>query len=331
MAINPLVSIVMPMKNAGPFIEATIHSILAQSHSHWELIVIDDHSTDNSPEKVLRFAKRDRRIKMFKNTGSGILDALCTGQKFIAGQFLSRMDADDLMTEDRIKHQLLKLDETGSGHVVTGLVSYFSEEGINSGYKKYEQWLNQLCLSNSHYREIYRECVLPSPGWMMHTADFLKIGGFEGLDYPEDYDFVFRLYQNQIPIVSLNKTVLLWRDHPGRASRNLVQYRDQTFFSLKWRRFLEIDRISSSPLILYGAGPKGKKLAREILKTTAEFFWVSGNIQKQGKHIYGQPIKSEALLKKYNHPQVLIAISAPDAQNEISRKTNHLQKVYYFC
>jgi glycosyltransferase involved in cell wall biosynthesis len=257
---NNLVSVVMPVKNAAAFLADTLQSVLAQDWQKWELIAVDDHSTDESRNLLEDFSQRDGRIKWMPNQGHGILPALQTGANQTTGKFITRMDADDLMTPYRMSSQLKLLKKTGSGYICTGKVKYISTAGKpGEGFRKYENWLNSLCDTGSHFSEIYKECVIPSPAWMMYTDDFHKTGGFSRLEYPEDYDFVFRLYAKGIKVAAVPDEILLWRDHPARASRNLPQYSDQTFFPLKWKWFRKLEYRPEQKLILYGAGPKGKK------------------------------------------------------------------------
>ena len=67
---------------------------------------------------------------------------------------------------------LSALEKKGFGYVATGMVQYFGKEKVSEGYKKYEKWINKVCAKNSFYEEIYRECVVASPNWMMHKEDF---------------------------------------------------------------------------------------------------------------------------------------------------------------
>ena len=73
---NPLVSILIPFKNTEEFIAECLESILKQTYTNWELLIIDDKSTDSSFTIVESFAQNDNRITLLKNSGSGIIDAL---------------------------------------------------------------------------------------------------------------------------------------------------------------------------------------------------------------------------------------------------------------
>jgi len=73
---NPLISIVMPAKNTALFLAECLDSILLQSATNWELLVVDDNSTDTTFSILENYAQKDNRVQIFKNKGSGIIDAL---------------------------------------------------------------------------------------------------------------------------------------------------------------------------------------------------------------------------------------------------------------
>ena len=91
------VSLLMPFKNTAPYIEECIRSIKLQSYQNWELLAVNDHSTDGSELIVDEQAAKDNRIHHIINSGSGIIDALKTAFAQASGQYVSRMDSDDIM------------------------------------------------------------------------------------------------------------------------------------------------------------------------------------------------------------------------------------------
>jgi glycosyltransferase involved in cell wall biosynthesis len=190
-----LISILLPVRNAGKYLSACLESIQNQTETNWELIAIDDNSTDSSFEILSLFSRKlPEQIHVFKNEGKGIIPALRLAYSKCQGEFITRMDADDLMEKNKLASLRSLLVKNGRGHVATGLVKYFSETKLGEGYKKYEEWLNSLILENKSYDDIYKECVIPSPSWMCYQDDLKKCGAFEIQQYPEDYDLCFRFY-----------------------------------------------------------------------------------------------------------------------------------------
>jgi glycosyltransferase involved in cell wall biosynthesis len=168
--------------------------------------MIDDYSNDNSFDIANKIAENDKRIKLYKNKGNkGIIHSLRLGLKKCSGNYITRMDSDDIMHEDKIKELLNSLKKKGKGYVSTSKVKYFSKKGVGLGYKKYENWLNKMMEYNDNYDHIYKECVIPSPNWMIHIDDLLNCSAFDSEIYPEDYDLVFRFYKNNIKIIPSQK------------------------------------------------------------------------------------------------------------------------------
>ena len=95
------ISIITPFKDAAPFLKDCIDSICRQSHDSWQLIAIDDHSEDHS--RAIIESYKDPRIEIYTNKGKGILSALQTAQEHIKGNYVTRMDADDIMPDDKLK------------------------------------------------------------------------------------------------------------------------------------------------------------------------------------------------------------------------------------
>ena len=141
---NPAISILMPVKNTAPYLFECLESIIKQTETDFELIAIDDHSTDESHSILNEFSIRDQRVKVFKNTGTGIIEALRLAYSKSSGNYISRMDSDDVMSLDKLAVLKSNLTAFGSGHIALGKVKYFSEKPLGSGFKKYELWLNSL-------------------------------------------------------------------------------------------------------------------------------------------------------------------------------------------
>jgi teichuronic acid biosynthesis glycosyltransferase TuaG len=104
---NILISIITPLYNNVNFIEACIDSVILQTHVNWEMIIVDDRSTDGSYEKVLKLASKDNRIKVYQlecNSGAGVARNYAIENS--VGSFIAFLDSDDLWHPDKLKIQL---------------------------------------------------------------------------------------------------------------------------------------------------------------------------------------------------------------------------------
>lgn len=326
-----MISILISVKNEEKHLLGCLESIQNQSLKNWELILVDDHSLDQSFTMMEKWAKNDDRIQVVKNKGVGIIDALQTAYQLSSGELITRMDADDLMHPKKLEVMVDQMKTEGIGHVATSLVEYFSEEGVKDGFKKYEMWLNGLSQTGSNFNDIYKECVIPSPSWMIYREDLDAINGFEDLEYPEDYHLVFKMYEAGLKVIPSEQVLHYWRDHPDRASRNDSNYSDNTFIPLKVKYFLKVDHKEDQTLVLWGAGTKGKKIAQLLLQKEINFKWVCDNPKKWGKDIYGEKMQSPQEISR-TKTQVIVAVANPDEQIEIQRFLQSTDtSPYFFC
>lgn len=331
-----LISIVMPVKNTSLFLEECLNSILNQTYTHWELLAVNDHSTDNSFDILHNYSEKDNRIKVFDNDGKGIIDALSLAYKKSSGELITRMDSDDIMQLQKLELMHADLKQNGKGNIALGLVKYFSEEQLGEGFSKYESWLNTLTKKGNNFFEIYKECVVPSPCWMVWREDFDKCGGFNSDVYPEDYDLVFRFYRCGLKCLSSNNLLHLWRDYPTRTSRTDQHYGDSSFIEIKTNYFLKLHYDSSRNLVVWGAGKKGKFVAELLLKNDIPFQWICDNPKKIGKDIYNQKMLPFTALDEIENAQSIVTVASPSAKKEIEnyfsdRKQLPMKDYYFFC
>lgn len=333
---QPLVSILTPFKNVSNYIEECLTSIINQSYNNWELVIIDDHSTDNSFDIVEDLAKSDSRIKLFKNDGAGIIKALRKAFKESSGDYITRMDSDDIMSKNKLEIMVSQLEEYGKQHVALGLVQYFSAIGISNGYAKYEAWLNGLTKKGKNYSEIYKECVIASPCWMLHREDLLACDGFNPNRYPEDYDLTFRFYEHDYKCLPSNQLLHYWRDYSTRTSRTHEHYAQNYFLDIKLHYFLKLDHNTSRPVTIWGAGFKGKTIAKRLVEKGISFHWICDNEKKIGKEIYGVKLQPFEDLKEIINPQTIVTVANETEQKQIVAYFDNLNMksmidYFFFC
>ena len=295
----PLVSIIVPFKNTANYLPECLDSILEQSYANFELIIVNDHSTDSSKAIVESYAKKDSRIFSYNTNGQGIIDALQFAYSKSKGTYVTRMDSDDIMVPNKLELMVTALQNTGNGHIALGQVSYFSKEGISNGYYTYEKWLNKLTRIGTNFSEIYKECVIPSPCWMVSR-------------------------------------VHLWRDYDDRTSRTSEHYAENYFLDLKMSYFLKIDYHTDRNLVVWGAGKKGKQIAQKLIDQNISFNWICNNKKKIGKHIYGIEMQQFLLLNTLPNPQIIVTVANKNEQRFIRAFLQKLtfkaaEDYFFFC
>lgn len=309
--MNKLVSILMPIKNDSQFIEETLETIVNQTYQNWELIVVDDHSSDRSLSLLKSWSLEDNRIHVYINNKNGIIPALQLALANSRGELITRMDSDDLMHERRLELMHKAINNSSSKTIVTGLVRYFSEEPISDGYLKYESWLNEINLNNIQWPNIYRECVIASPNWMMQASELKAMNGFDDLVYPEDYHLSLLWYQNDFQVHCLPEVTLLWREHPDRTSRTSQNYDQKHFFDLKIKAFLSFE-WNNETIIIWGKNDKQKLVSRILTKNNIPF-------EVLELHQYQE-------IENYQDSQLLVAVYPEMDQREALQQ--YLEKIY---
>lgn len=129
---DDLISIVIPVYNAEKFIEETVESVVNQSYEEWELLLINDGSTDESGAIIDELAKRYSRIKVIHLKGEGAAKARNVGTENANGRYLTFLDADDLWDKEKLRMELNFLKEKNAAFVFTGY-EFADQDGKGTG------------------------------------------------------------------------------------------------------------------------------------------------------------------------------------------------------
>ena len=125
----PRISVVMPVFNGGSYLAAAVESILKQSFNDFELIVIDDGSTDKTACVLAGFARSDGRIRVIGQANTGVVASLNRALDLARGEYVARMDADDVSLPSRFELQVAFLDTHPEVAVVGSAITLIDEEG----------------------------------------------------------------------------------------------------------------------------------------------------------------------------------------------------------
>ncbi|MBO3697789.1 glycosyltransferase family 2 protein [Roseivirga sp. E12] len=312
----------MPVKNLDRYLTDCLSSIVDQSFIDWELIIVNDHSTDQTLSILEEFSKKDERIRYLTNTGKGITPALQIAIEECSGEFLTRFDGDDLMPEGRLELMIKAIASSPPKTIVTGKVKYFGDQPISEGYLKYEGWLNKRVDQQDHWNWVYRECVIASPNWMMRRKELEDIQPLGAMTYPEDYNLVLEWYQSGFNVRAVDAITLHWREHAKRTSRNSDYYNQEHFFKLKIEHLVK-HQSGSSDLVLWGTDTKGRISAQILDQLQVPFHWMGLNKKSNSKGILGHQVVHYQSIEKLNKPKLLIAVFPPQNQRLSLEKYLH--------
>ncbi|MBF0279962.1 MAG: glycosyltransferase [SAR324 cluster bacterium] len=253
---NPEISVLMPIYNDEKTLNDCIESILAQTFRNFELVVLDDGSTDSSKTILENFALKEKRIKLFRNPHQGIVESLNAGLKHCRGRYIARMDGDDLMHRQRLEKQLFFLNQHPETALVGSLVQGIPE------MTNYQKWSNSLISDKAIKDEIFVESPIMHPTFFARRALFEVLKGYRQNPWAEDYDFLLRAYQHQAGFGKVPEFLVQKKDSPTRLSRIDWKYKRPAMFHAKLHYFLKCGFLENKKgVIIAGTGPSGRKIA----------------------------------------------------------------------
>jgi glycosyltransferase involved in cell wall biosynthesis len=265
---SPRVSVLLPVHNPdlGLFRDA-VDSILRQTLSDFELIIVDDGSTNGLLCLLESLGKKDPRIRIFFRPWLGLVQALNFGLRHCRGPLIARMDADDLSRPDRLEKQADFLDKYQETGLVSGQVNYLGDSKKNYGYYLYACWINSLTSHETISLNRFIESPLAHPSVMFRKSLIDKLGSYIHGSFPEDYELWLRWLEQGVRMAKIPEIVLDWRDHCHRLSRVHPDYSFENFFKLKagylfsWLR----EHNPQHPRVwVWGAGRRTRQRAEHI-------------------------------------------------------------------
>lgn len=212
MAKQPQISVITPAYNAEKYIGETIESILNQSFTDFEFIIINDCSTDSTLEIVQKYADKDKRIKLFSNEKNlGIAGNRNKGVSLAAGKYIVWQDADDISVLDRLEKQFAFMESHPEVGICGGYLQFFSEAG-ETGVRKY-------ATSDAELRKtIFRFSPVAQPAAIIRKS-YLDEAGKYDLAWPpaEDLDMSFRIGSKH-KFANLPQIIIKYREHGNSAT-----------------------------------------------------------------------------------------------------------------
>ncbi len=205
------VSVVITCYNQGQFLREAVESVLAQSYRSFEIIIVDDGSTDNTAQVAAMYPG----VRYIYQNNGGLSSARNTGAKHSNGSFLVFLDADDLLTSVALEMGIHHLNAHPDCAFVSGHYTV-----IRSNGQVVPQSRNSVVLKD-HYVELLRGNYIGMHGTVMYRrANFEDAGGFDpSLRACEDYEMYLRIARTS-PVYSYDAVVAQYRHHSGNISRN---------------------------------------------------------------------------------------------------------------
>jgi glycosyltransferase involved in cell wall biosynthesis len=281
-------SVLFPVRNGASVVEKALASLARQTFPDFEVIVVDDGSTDGTAELVRAMAREDPRIRLFSQEARGIVPALEYARAKAEGFYLARMDADDGAFATRFERQMELIRSDRRIGLCGGAVVYFPREMLRDGALRYEGWINSLTTHEAMVGDLFVECPIPHPTFLLRADMVDLVGGYRALGWPEDYDLVLRLWEGGARFAKVPEVVLRWREGEDRLSRTHPDYSAEAFRRCKVHFLSRTLLGGSRGVVVWGAGPVGKAFARELLVQDGRLrAFVDLDPRKVGQRIHG--------------------------------------------
>lgn len=235
---KPLISVLLPVYNAEPFLARTLDSILYQTYDNFEIIAINDGSTDNSLRVLNEYAKSDDRIKVVDQENVGLVKTLNRAASLASGEFLARMDSDDLCLPRRFELQIAAFENHPEAVLCGGCFDVMNEDDEIIYHEAVPTKNDEL------KRALFVRNPIAHGSAMFKKSAFEATTGYSDECGPtEDYDLWTRLIK-QGDIIGVPATIFRWRINPGGITQSkadtMAQYMNKNLQKFMANNKLEV-------------------------------------------------------------------------------------------
>jgi glycosyltransferase involved in cell wall biosynthesis len=291
--LSPKVSILMAVYNGEKYLHESISSILNQTFQNFEFLIIDDGSTDATLEIIRKYIQQDSRIRLYANSHHGLIESLNYGLLHASGEYIARMDADDLSLSSRLEKQVDFLDN----HLNIGVCGCWIRL-IGSGIDQDNIYEYPISPPVIRCRMLF-ENPIPHPGVMFRTSILREHKLSYNSDYPhaEDYELFSRCSQ-VTELYNLPEALLCYRIHGNQVTRVYHETSLRTQKKIRIRLLSDLllpteDEIRIHELL---CGDWEKKPDTKQIRSAERWLMklISANLETK---IYSQPVFSEEVAK----------------------------------
>lgn len=315
----PRISIVMPYRNAAATLPEALAGVLGQTFQDWELLAVDDHSTDGSAGIVAEWAARDQRVRPLSNAEApGVVGASVTAVRAANADWLARMDADDISEPDRLAAQWAMAGERPELDVIGCGVAILSPLG--EGMVRHVEWVNTLVTPEAIARARFIENPMVHPSALMRRSAVEAAGGYREVPWAEDHDLFLRMLEAGARFGKVGEVLMRWRDSPARLTRSDPRYGDAERQRMRVHYLARLPALRERGVAIAGAGPIGKSLALGLRACGVElrgFFEV--HPRRIGETIHGAEVAGlESFGKRWRDAVLLSAVGVPGGREEVA-------------
>jgi glycosyltransferase involved in cell wall biosynthesis len=229
----PALSVLLPVRNAGAYLAPALASLWRQTIRDFEVVAVDDGSTDGSGERLERAAALEPRLRVIRTAAAGLPAALNLALERARAPVIARHDADDLSHRARFERQLDHLSAHPEVAVVGCRLRLFPSANVAGGMRRWARWHNALLTHEAMAREVLIDSPLAHGTAMIRRAWLTRVGGWRDRGWPEDLDLWLRMLAAGARLGKCAETLYAWRQHPGSATRRDPRYTPARFAELR--------------------------------------------------------------------------------------------------
>lgn len=244
--MNPLISIVVPVYNTEKYIAETIESVIAQTYDNWELLLIDDGSTDSSRKIIESFVEKDSRIKYHYKENGGQASARNLGVKKANGEYIAFLDSDDIWLPKKLEHQIEELIKYKPDFLYGLGYFYYPEKAKDEQLVEYD-WITGERSGLEFFHQIYLGCIVNTNTVLLKRDIFERIGYFDENEIirgTEDWDLWMRIALQIPKVYGSPKRNVYYRIHEeGIHLQHARMIRGKITVHKKYHKHPEIKRL----------------------------------------------------------------------------------------
>jgi glycosyltransferase involved in cell wall biosynthesis len=250
----PLVSVLLPVRDAGPYLSASLASLWRQTLADFEVVAVDDGSRDGSGEALDRAARRESRLRVVHTPPRGLPAALNTALARARAPLVARQDADDLSHRRRFALQRGYLLAHPRVAALGSRIRLFPRPAVTAGMRHWVAWHNALLTHEAMAHDALIDSPLTHGSAMLRRRWLERVGGWRDLGWPEDVDLWIRLLRAGARLAKLPETLYGWRQHAASATRRDPRYGPERYASLRLEALERGILSRAASLTLVGVG-----------------------------------------------------------------------------
>lgn len=256
----PKVSVIIPYSNSENCLENAVRSILNQTFDDFQILLINNNSTDNSPNIAWMLSAEDKRISLYTERRAGVSYAANLGIKNSKGLYISFMDANDYSFPERLARQVEYLDKHENIDIVSSLINYNTDIIKSGHFRDYANWTNTII----EYEDIFINRFIDQPfvssTIMVRKNVFEEHGYFLHGDFPESYELILRWLSIGLKIYKIPEVLLSWNNVSSRIIHNSQKYRPAAYYTIKSIFLAQWLNDNDHPYVwIWGAGHLSRK------------------------------------------------------------------------